>query len=84
MNENFDINGTKIKGGCQLGRKVVPHDSKSDLPLVENILLLFDDFFCAIKLHQMLDMLVFPTSRYTYSSDGGEAGFTIAHPVSDH
>ena len=24
---------TKIKGGCQLGRKVVPHDFKSDLPL---------------------------------------------------
>ena len=24
---------TKIKGGCQLGRKVIPHDSKSDLPL---------------------------------------------------
>ena len=22
-----------MKGGCQSGRKVVPHDSKSDLPL---------------------------------------------------
>ena len=27
------INQTKIKGGCQSGRKVVSHDSKSDLPL---------------------------------------------------
>ena len=29
------VNQTKIKGGCQSGRKVVPHDnnSKSDLPL---------------------------------------------------
>ena len=24
---------TKIKGGCESGRKVVPHNSKSDLPL---------------------------------------------------
>ena len=29
----FEINPTKIKGGCQSGRKVVTHDSKSDLPL---------------------------------------------------
>ena len=34
MNKKFDINGTKIKGSCQSGRKVVTHDSKSDLPLV--------------------------------------------------
>ena len=27
------MNQTKIKGGCQSGSKVVPHDSKSDLPL---------------------------------------------------
>ena len=24
----------RVKGGCQSGRKVVTHDSKSDLPLV--------------------------------------------------
>ena len=30
----FEINQTKIKGGSQLGIKVVPHDSTSDLPLV--------------------------------------------------
>ena len=28
----FEISQTKIKGGCQSGRKVVPHDSKSDFP----------------------------------------------------
>ena len=30
---HFEVNQTKIKGGCQSGKKVVPHDSKSDLPL---------------------------------------------------
>jgi len=34
MHKKFDINRTKIKGGCQAGRKVVTHNSKSDLPLV--------------------------------------------------
>ena len=33
MHKKFKINLTKIKGGFQSGRKVVPHDSKSDLPL---------------------------------------------------
>ena len=33
MHKRFEINQTKIKGRCQSGRKVVPHDSKSDLPL---------------------------------------------------
>ena len=28
-----EINWTKIKSGCQSGRKVVTHNSKSDLPL---------------------------------------------------
>ena len=28
------MNETKIKGGCQSGRKVAPHDSKSGLPLL--------------------------------------------------
>ena len=34
--KKFEINRTKIKGCCQLIRNVVPHDSKSDLPLAEN------------------------------------------------
>ena len=33
VHKKFEINRTKIKGGCQSGRKVVPHNSKSDLPL---------------------------------------------------
>ena len=33
MHKKFEINQTKIKGGCQSGRK----DSKSDLPLEINI-----------------------------------------------
>ena len=34
MHKKFDTNQTKIESGCQSGRKVVPHDSKSDLPLL--------------------------------------------------
>ena len=33
MRKKFEINQTKIKGGCQSGRKVITHNSKSDLPL---------------------------------------------------
>ena len=33
MHKKFEINQTKIKGGCQSGSKVVSHNSKSDLPL---------------------------------------------------
>ena len=32
MHKKFEINWTKIKGGCQLGRQVVTHNSKNDLP----------------------------------------------------
>ena len=35
IRKKFEINRTKIKGGCQSGRKVVTHNSKSDLPLVK-------------------------------------------------
>ena len=37
MHKKFEINQTKIRGGCQSGRKVVTHNSnsKSDLPLVK-------------------------------------------------
>ena len=37
MHKKFEINQTKIKGGCQSRRKVVTHNSKSDLPLVSLI-----------------------------------------------
>ena len=33
MHKKFEINWTKIKGGCRSGRKVVIHNSNSDLPL---------------------------------------------------
>ena len=33
MHKKFEINWTKVKGGCQSGRKVLTHNSKSDLPL---------------------------------------------------
>ena len=33
----FETNLTKIKGGCQSGRKGVTHNSKSDLSLVKFI-----------------------------------------------
>ena len=33
MHKKFVINRTKIKGVCKSGRKVVTHNSKSDLPL---------------------------------------------------
>ena len=33
MHKKFEINQTKIKGGCQSGRKKVPFNSKSDLSI---------------------------------------------------
>ena len=36
MHKKFEMNQTKIKGGCQLGTKMVNHNSKSDLPLDQN------------------------------------------------
>ena len=37
MASDFEVNQTKIKGGCRTGRKVLPHDSNSDLPLVKQL-----------------------------------------------
>ena len=37
IHKNFEINRTKIKGGYKSGRKVVTHDSTSDLPLEKKI-----------------------------------------------
>ena len=33
MQKKFEVNRTKIKGGCQSERKVVTHNSKGDMPL---------------------------------------------------
>ena len=37
MHKKYEINQTKIKGGCQSGRKVVTHDSKSNLPQIQSM-----------------------------------------------
>ena len=34
MHKKFEMNQTKIKSDCPSGRKVVTHNSKSDLPLI--------------------------------------------------
>ena len=44
MHKRFEIDRAKIKGGCQSGRKVVPHDSKSDLPLAVLIFFKLDEY----------------------------------------
>ena len=53
MHKKFEINRTKIKSGCQSGRKEVPHDSKSDLPLM-GIRIRADDlrlYLIGVSLH---------------------------------
>ena len=35
MHKKFEINQTKINGGCQSGRKVVTHNSKRIFEMVE-------------------------------------------------
>ena len=37
MQKKFEINQTKIKGGCPSERKVVNHNSKSDLPPTDSL-----------------------------------------------
>ena len=48
IHKKFEIDRTKIKGDCQLGKKVVTYNSKSDLPLVKNVKenVDFFNFFC--------------------------------------
>ena len=53
MHKKFEINETNIKGGCQSGRKVVPHDSKSDLPLVGELVYKNVDLSSLIPLHNL-------------------------------
>ena len=48
MHKKFEINRTKIKGGCQSGSKVVTQNCKSDLPLEYNSL-----FLISLKLHNL-------------------------------
>ena len=45
MYNKFQVNWTKIKGGCQSEWKMKAHYSKSDLPLVINKLAIFHTVF---------------------------------------
>ena len=49
MHKKFDINWTKIKGGCLSGRKVVTHNSKLPLKILAffsmQIIEVFEEFF---------------------------------------
>ena len=51
MHKKFVINRTKIKGGCQSGRKVVNHNSKSDLPLIQ-LIICKEKNIATIHVHQ--------------------------------
>ena len=55
----FDINMTKIKGGCHLGRKVVTHNSKCDSPLAYVQKYLFCQKFHPVYLDLISDCEVF-------------------------
>ena len=46
MQEKFEVNLTKTMGGCQSERKVVTHNSKSNLPLVPIMIYFLDSEFC--------------------------------------
>ena len=50
MHKKFEINRTKIKGGCQSGRQVVTHNSKSDLPLSHNSIKLINVQFTLVNV----------------------------------
>ena len=57
MHKKFEINRDKIKDCCQLGRKVVSHNSKSDLPLVGTCL---DTYYVKSENEWLYDTL-FPS-----------------------
>ena len=61
MHKKFEINRTKTKGGCQLGRKVVAHDSKIDLPL--GIVIVYQKKLIVAKSY---DMLHIPTLKKSW------------------
>ena len=64
LEHKFGLNQTKIKGGCQLGRKTAPHDTKSDLPLStivefhsEKKNLKQKEYFKSMEFHQQFYLL---------------------------
>ena len=56
----FWSNQTKINGGGQSERKVVPHDSKIDLPLVSTDQ---NHHICCLPIHQQLSLGHFPLGK---------------------
>ena len=58
---DFEVNQTKIKGGCQSGRKEVTHNSMSDLPLKPSKMKLrFKDLSIAIFVMLQPYVLILP------------------------
>ena len=51
----FELNQTKIKGGCQSGRNGLPHDSKNDLPLVSKLIFHCDLVWVCIGVDRYLE-----------------------------
>ena len=77
------VNQTKIKGGCQSVRKVLPHDFKSDLPLrgglTHHSLLFLGCLVAPLSLSSQLNsVLLYYRRRHTVlKSDGSGIGATL-------
>ena len=62
MQKKSDINRTKIKDGCQSGRKVVTHNSSSDLPLgARTLFIKINDLGYFIVFFLKKNSIVLPT-----------------------
>ena len=76
MHKKFEIKQTKIKGGCQSGRKVVNHNSMNDLPLetfkIIDVLLYLEvlrKFFCVpniLKKNLYLTFICCATGAFVF------------------
>ena len=73
MHKKFEIYWTKIRDCCQLGRKVLPHNSKSDLPLAADsdfgllgvsLPIFFSYFVYLYHTVRYINYLVFITERH--------------------
>ena len=85
IHKKFEINRTKIKGGCQSGRKVVPHDSKSDLPLARLAGQFETDLQADLQSKYIIIIIMYyivlpsPTTTATYISSSTAATRFIHH-----
>ena len=88
MHKKFEINRKKIKGGCQSGRKVVTHNSKRDLPLVQPYNLAYVCIIHNINRKMKIDKSLCTFVRsyiYFFPSHGLTADSSIANnPKSCH